>query len=304
VLQEEVWRAGGPRQDRMLAYFEQALASGKPKAVRAVEEVLWPLFARRWLDPTPLAVYLPQLRELSRTSSSPFDLANGWTAEVALWNMSHSERQRAYSEVLSTGKPNDELRLAWNGAAGRALLEHMDALLPEIEGLIEKPPPSPNASASASYLRVVLVPLAHGRSGNWVEAYVRLIRERLDEQQNQPDLDPNSLGNRLIREALLELVHADKKGLLTRLKDLWRSIPNEEVATPEKRREYAAYAARGFRDPDYPRNGPPAEDLVRAIRSLGDPSFQEKNSNHAELLKSTKKRLVEAGWLRSIEELR
>jgi hypothetical protein len=287
----------------MLAYFEQALASGKPEAVAAVEEMLWPLFARRWLDPTPFAVHLPQLRELSRTASSPFDLATGWAAEVALWNMSVSERQRAYSEVLSTRKPNDELGLAWNGAAGRALREHMDALLPEIEGVIENPPPSPNASASASYLRVVLVPLAHGRSGNWVEAYVRLIREKLDEQEHQPNLDPNSLGNRLIREALLELVHADKKGLLTRLKDLWRSIPNPEMSTPEKRQEYTRYAARGFRDPDYPRNGPAAEDFVRAIQALGDPSFQEKNSGRQELLKSTRKRLVEAGWLRSTVEV-
>ncbi len=287
----------------MLAYFEQALASGKPEAVEAVEEVLWPLFARRWFDPTLFAVYVPRLRELSCIGPLPFDLARGWTAEVALWNMSRSERQRAYSEVLSTGKPNDALGLAWNGAAYRALLEGMDDLVSVIETTMEKDPHANYQKADTKVPRMDLLELAQARSGDWVEGYVRLIQEKLEGQQQAPDSDPNSVGNRLIREALLELVHADHKDLLTRLKALWRSIPNAEMSTPERRQEYARYAARGFRDPDYPRNGPAAENLVRAIQAFGDLSFQEKNSGRQQLLKSARKRLVEAGWLRPSVEV-
>ncbi|OFV79531.1 MAG: hypothetical protein A2Y78_06125 [Acidobacteria bacterium RBG_13_68_16] len=302
VLQEEVWRAGGPRQDRMLAFFEQAIASGKPEAVAPVEEVLWPLFARRWLDPRPFAEYLPQLRELSRTKASSRDLASGWPEEIALWDMPASERQRAYSQVLSTGRPNDELGLAWNGAAYRAMLEEMDNLLPLIEATMEKDPNANYQKAETKVPRADLLELARARSGDCVQGYIGLIRQELEEQQHRPDPDPNSFGNRLIREALLELVHADRKELLAPLKGLWRSIPNPEMSTPEKRQEYARYAARGFRDPDYPRTGPAADHLVRAIQALGDPSFQEKNSGRRELLKSTRKRLVEAGWLRSTVE--
>jgi hypothetical protein len=217
--------------------------------------------------------------------------------------MSVSERQRAYSKVLSTGNPNHELGLSWNGAAYRALLEEMDDLVPLIETTMERDPRANYQKAETKVPRMDLLELAQARSGDWVENYVRLIRGKLEEQQRQPDLDPSSLGNQLIREALLEIVHAEKKGLVTRLKDLWRSIPNPEMSTPEKRQEYARYAARGFRDPDYPRNGPAAEDFVRAIQALGGPSFQEKNSGRQELLKSARQRLVEAGWLRSIEEV-
>lgn len=57
VVEEEVWRAGGPRPERMLDWLKQAEESGKPEAANAVGEVLKPLFSRRWLDPTPFAEY-------------------------------------------------------------------------------------------------------------------------------------------------------------------------------------------------------------------------------------------------------
>lgn len=298
VLQEEVWRAGGPRQDRMLDYFKQAVESNKPEAIAAVQGVLWSLFSRRWLDPTPFAEYLPRLRELSRTPPDPRDLVTGWREEVALWRMSAAERQRAYSEVLRSGKPNRELGLAWGNAAYRALLEHMDSLVPEIEASMERDPNANYQKAETRVARADLLELARARSGEWMANYLGLIREQLEAQAKEPDSYENVSRGRLINEALLELVRAGDKRLLGPLKTLWRSIPNEEMATPEQRQEYAKYAARGFRDPDYPREGLAAEDLVRAIRALGEPSFQAKNSDHRELLKGSMKRLVEAGWLR------
>src|SRR5208337_4498135 len=45
VVEQEVWRAGGPRPDRMLDWFRRAEESGKPEAVEAVWDVLSPLFS-------------------------------------------------------------------------------------------------------------------------------------------------------------------------------------------------------------------------------------------------------------------
>jgi hypothetical protein len=49
--------------------------------------------------------------------------------------------------------------------------------------------------------------------------------------------------------------------------------------------------------------GSRVEFAVRAIQCLGGPSFQEKNTQFADLLKNAKERLVEAGCLRSIVEV-
>lgn len=217
--------------------------------------------------------------------------------------MSAAERKHAYSEVLRTGKWNHALGLAWIGAIGRALDEHMDDLLPEIEAVLENPPRlglgTRSAASSAAFIRGAFLPLAYARSGDWEANYLKLIREKLEVRAKMayPNSDPAA--NRLIREALLELVHSGNTKLLAPLKALWRSIKDPEMETPENQRAYAEGVRRGWRDPDYPRPGLAAGELVRAIQALGDPSFQEKNSERKELLKGSLKRLVDAGWLHS-----
>ncbi len=71
---------------------------------------------------------------------------------------------------------------------------------------------------------------------------------------------------------------------------------------PENQRLFGELAKQGLRDPDYSRPGLAAAYLVRAIQALGDPGFQERNTNHKEMLQATKRRLAEAGWLRPAPE--
>jgi len=293
VVEEEVWRAGGPRQDRMLDYFKQAVESGKPEAEEAVWNVVEPLFIRRWLDPTPFAEYLQ-----ARNGNLEYFLR----AELALWKMSTSERQRAYSNVLRTGRRNSELGLTWNVAAYRALFEQMDSLLPEIEATMERNPRANYQKAETRVPRADLLELTNARSGNWEANYLQLIREKLGAQATAtyPESDPAA--NRLIREALLELVHSGNTELLAPLKALWRSIKDPGMDKVENQRIYAEVVRQGLRDPDYPRPGLAAGELVRAIQALGEPSFQEKNSEHHKNLEDTKRRLVDAGWLKPTAE--
>ena len=294
MVEEEVWRAGGPRPERMLDYLRQTEESGKPEAASAVGKVLQPLFARRWLDPTPFAEY-----EKARSG----ELNVVWQQELALWKMTAAERQREYAEVLRTGRSNHELGLTWNGAANRALLEQMDNLVPEIEATMERDPHANYQKAETRVPRADLLELAHARPGDWEANYLKLIREKIEAQAQMayPNSDPAA--NRLIREALLELVHSGNKKLVPQLKALWRSIKDPEMDKPENRRAYSEGVRRGWRDPDYPRSGLAAENLVRAIRALGDPSFQEKNTQHRKHLEDTKRRLVEAGWLKPTAEV-
>lgn len=304
LLDEEIWRSGGPRQDRLLSYFQRAVESGSPEAVAAIEDTLWPLFHRRWLDPTPFAEYLPQLKELSLRGGGDARLWYGWKEEVAIWKMSTPEREHVYSDLLRTRKDNRELGLTWLTAAYRACQEHLDGLLPEIEVALESSALSPEASANAGVLRAVFVPLAVARSGDWVEGYMAIIQEELKKQTRQPDNYFNSPGNRVIREASLELAHSARGEILERLRTLWRSIPNSDYTRPERQTVWTKAAAKGLCDIDYPRHTPAAMSLLRAIWALGDEAFQEKNLRRKEKLERDEAQLVEAGWFRPAAEVK
>lgn len=297
VVQDEIWRANGPEPGRMMDYFRQAVDSGQPEAVDAVVEVLMELFARRWLDPTPFAAY----QEAHCGGLSVF-----WQQELALWEMTAAERARAYSEVLRTGRQDHKLGLSWTSAIYRAVCEHLDALVPEIETVLEKPPRvglgPRNAVATAELMRHAYLPLAYARSGDWQANYLNLVRDQLRNIASEPDDNPGSARNILVRSALLELVHSGNSDLVTPLKVLWRTIKDPVMERPENQRIYGILARSGVRDPEYPRPGLAARRLACAIRALGDPLFQEKNTHRKELLQDTKRRLAEAGWLRPVPE--
>ncbi len=277
----------------MLEYFRQALDTGRPEAVGAVEEVLWPMFYRRWLDPAPFA-------ESLRAHGQP--PGHVWQAEIALSKMTELERDEVYAEVLRTGRVNEDLGLGWGNAAYRVLLEHMGALVPDIEATMDRSPQANYEKAETRVPRRDLLELAHARPGDWEANYLRLIRDKLEIQATAAQPDADSVVNGVIREALLELVHSGNRKLLSPLKAMWRSIKNRSMKTPENQRILGQLVKQGLRDPDYSRPGLAATYLVRAIQALGDPGFQEKNTHRKELLQDTKRRLAEAGWLRPVPE--
>jgi len=252
------------------------------------------LFHRRWLDPTPFAEY-----DEARTGR----LSTYWREELALWRMSAAKRRRIYSDILRAGKPNDELGLGWSGVIYRALYEHMDDLLPEIETVLDHPPAlglgARGAALIAADIRAKYFPLAYARSGDWKANYLKLIREKLEAQAKESDQKADSVNNRLIRNALLELVHSGDTRLLAPLKAFWRSIkPGVEMEKPENQRIWEQLVKRGERDPEYDREGLAADYLVRAIQALGDPTFQERNTNSRKNREYIKKSLIDGGYLK------
>jgi hypothetical protein len=294
VEAEEVWRAGGPREDRMLEWYRRAKESDKPDAAGGLSEVLTPLFHRRWLDPTPFAMY-------EQGYSGTLNVV--WKQELAVWRMTAAQRRRVYSDVLRAGKLNDALGLGWLGVIYRALDEHMDDLLPEIEAVLEHPPElglgGRGAALTAADIRAADLPLAYARSGDWKANYLKLIREKLEAQAKAFDGNWDSVNDRIIRNALLELVHSGDTSLLAPLKALWRSIkPPAQMEEPENQRIWERLLKQGLRDPEYNRDGPAADCLVLAIQALGDPMFQEKNTLRRRVREDAKKRLVEGGYLR------
>ena len=67
---------------------------------------------------------------------------------------------------------------------------------------------------------------------------------------------------------------------------------------PENQRIWEQLVKRGERDREYDHEGLAAGYLVRAIQALGDPTFQEKNTNSRKNREYIKKSLIDRGYLK------
>jgi hypothetical protein len=301
LLGAELWRVGGPRPEVLVAFFGRAVAAGDPMTVAAVASVFQPLFDHRMLDPNLCARFLPQLEEMSTgpNRSHVENLARPFREEIKLYNLSEAEREDLFGSVLRSGRDNHEYGLSWATAAVRALDEHMERLTALVESQIAVGQATDSVGgARIRAIREVWLPLALARqSADWPGEYMKLIAQRVEEQAVDRDYDCCTLRNRLMREALLELVYGGKRETLTGLKALWRSLKEPEYEASAKRAEWARDAERRVVDPDYPRRGWVALDLAQAIRALGEPSFQAKNLHLEENRQRTERLFVEKGWL-------
>jgi hypothetical protein len=299
LLDSELWRVGGPRPERVVRLFRRAVEAGDPGVVGAFQRAIVPIIRRGWLDADLFEALVPRLEELTTRGRGSLDLARAFREEIVLARLSAAEREALHLSLLRTGEGDAELGLSWQGAACRVLEEHQDGLVPEVEAALSRPSEARESAQVAGYAREVLLPLAHARrSGDWATGYLNLIREDVERQIEVRDTREDSLANRRVREALLELVHEGVREALPVLKELWYALEEPVYEQPETLERHRRFVAMGLADADYPRRGPVALDLTRAIRALGEPAFQTKNVPTWRGLEISERGLVESGRLK------
>lgn len=301
LVDEEVWRAGGPRPERLVELMRHAIAGGDADVVGALERALVPLFKRRWVDPHAFAPFLPQIQTVARASrsSSAGDIVGILRYELKLSDLTLRDQQDLYRSLIESGGSSDEYGLSWESAAFRALVEHADDLVPVIEqALTSRKRSLGSGRPGHDPLQAQLALARCRRGGDWVGCYMTLVREQVAAQSEALDFDLDSERNLVVRDALLELVHEGHKELLPDLKRLWRSIrdPEQEAVLAEHRRRGVPRAPH--LDAEYLRPGLKAYYLLRAIWGLGDRKFQAKNTRHAENLEFLEKHLYKSGVLK------
>lgn len=272
LFEDELFRQGGPRQERVMEIFRQALEAGNIHVVVEVESHVFQLVYRRLIDPNPFVEFFPAIAKLPRAGTSyenAEDMTRGLREEIVLWNLSPREREALYRGLIE--KRANEYGLLggrlggmhWLTAAYRALCEHMDELLPVIERAVESNQESdPPGLSLIQSLRSTYLPLSKARlGGNWTTGYVALIRT----VSTEGEVGRNDERDRLVREALSELVRKNRKDVVADLTEVWQV------------RKERGRSAEPQLSPDQPTvsGTPPGALLVRAIRAMGSKSFEE-----------------------------
>ena len=276
-FEAENWRAGGPRPEKVIEFFEGIVAAGKVNAVFEASGHIFSLLDHRWLDGSLLWRFVPLLAGVDRrgTIEENNDISETFREQLVLATMSDAERSQLYRRALKKGTVwcdvgrGASTPIRWENAAMAALWEHLDELVPDIEAALAAHKSQADKASLVPSIEGVLLPLAKARgTGNWVDAYMELVREAVTSQADRPDMDRTSVRNRLVREALLELVHKNQRGVADQLVSLYQN-PH---GNGNRSAEATSVAAQTYvAPPAGPPTGPAAQWLARAARGLGKP---------------------------------
>jgi hypothetical protein len=265
------WKPGGPRPEQILQIFKDAIATGEPEVVMDLEGTVVRLAGRREIDLDPYLILIPDLKQLAREAGNVrLDLTGPLRKRAAIYRLSRGTREAVYRRAISELRDRPDFQVdygagavtmteSWFSAATAALEEEMDDLLPAIEaGRAVTIDVTDGAALSLErHLHQVLIPLARARaSGDWAARYLDLVQEAID--HDTVGQDPA----RLVREAAQRLVRKNRRDTVPRLKAL--------VKAQQRKLTFSAKQDLS----DQPRRM--ANALVGAVRSLGDPSFEER----------------------------
>jgi hypothetical protein len=297
LVQDELWRAAGPREGALRDLLLETLEGRNPEAIRILCNHLKEWAARGWLD----VEALDRMMIVAKTLEQPGGVIDGrWLSRNisearALASMSEHERVQFYRRVIESRLTDSATGLTWYAAAHLSLLAGADQLLPAIRSAVATAPSSRFEEVLVEDLRAVDIPVSEARTvSDPCNALVDLVAANLDPNSSsalqEAQFRPSDV---VVREALLSIVWHRDCAVRQRLLDLWRSLPlaglprPAEIADPkqyEKLREkvmrgHAREADAGRADPEPQRRGLHAVLLTRAIRALGDPSFQRRNDD-------------------------
>jgi hypothetical protein len=280
-FEAEIWRAGGPRPEKVLQFFEGIVAAGKVNAVFEASRHISSLLDHGWFDGNLLWRFVPLLANVDRrgTIEENNDISELFREQLVLATMSDADRLELYRRTLKEGSvrydvgPGANVPIGWENAAMAALWVHFDELVPDIEAALAAHKGLLKSTSAVPYIEDVLLPLAQARrTTNWVDAYMDLVREAVASQADHPEMNPTSVRNRLIREALLELVHTNQQVVAGQLISLYED-PHESPARA------AAATCGGAQAPatslSGQHTGPAAQLLARAAKALGKPVPEE-----------------------------
>lgn len=282
VLDAEVFRPGGPRQEHVETLLKQAIAAGNPRVVAEVVGGIGNMARRRWIRIAPLEPLFGELErigERARTGEGS-GLSRGLQRQLELERLGEQGRRGLYRGFLKSGQSDSvHYLMTWELAAYNAILEGMDDLLPEIEAAISSNAVSPGGRGGLDGLNRIALPLARARQGDWVAGHLDLLRRLVTDPSKAATRDSGSKDGILARELVAALAQNGGKRALEGLLDIWRVLPAQEFWGDQQTwsSAHAEHMAAGKTDPEVMHTGPLADELRLAIRALGRPRFQEKN---------------------------
>lgn len=281
VLDGEVFRPGGPRQERVEELLEQAIAAGNPRIVAEVLDGIANMARRRWIRIAPLEPLFGELERIGERASTGegSGLARGFQRLLELERLGEQGRRELYRGLLKSEQRDSHFLLTWELAAYDAILEGMDDLLPEIEAAISSNAISAFGRNGLDSLNSIALPLARARQGDWVAGHLDLLRRLVTDPSKATTRDRYSEEGILARELVAALAQNGGERALEGLLDIWRVLPAQEFWGDQQTwsSAHAEDIAAGKVDPEYPHAGPLADLLQLAIREMGRPHFQEKN---------------------------
>jgi hypothetical protein len=281
----EMRRAGGPRRDVTMNLLRLGARVQAPEwaflAVRACEQGVADC---RELAEEALAV-------LSRAGAAQkqylTSAVSHLEAEAAIAAVARSERQAVYRAVLLGHGPGRIAEVSvstWSEAAVRALREHFDDLLPEIERTIGDHP-----ADERGYIGELLAVRKAATSAEPAQALLALVRRGIDDDLQRllasvpggsaTSTDEFSL--RCAHLALVELRESNMAGTITQLRQLLALYASAEVQAFRERNELEGKLkdqGRSIAPGDLPSphraRGYLAVDLLETIGDLGDRGFE------------------------------
>ena len=261
----EVWRPGGAKPDVIAKVLGSFLRSRNYEAAEWLVGEATPFVYRRLLDPGPLA-------EVASQSPITDSLPGGveWRDTVRIlidyariWDLPREERYGLYHRLIAGRVVGGAFGLSYRAACVRGLWEDPREFFAEAEAVCP----------SALHLRVARARI----ESSPLDSVLDIVEAAVKAELRPGELVDGVAPDELLDEALLALLMDKQTRAVRRLKEIWRSIPVAARPQGLHAQTRAAFAAQGRVDSEPPRDTWAGRYLVRAIRGLGDPTFQEKN---------------------------
>jgi hypothetical protein len=275
----EVWRPGGSDAEALAEVLAGFLRSGNYEAATWLVREATPFVYRRLLDPTPLATVVDR-------GPAPGDPANAaeWQHMrrdlgdcVELSALPPGRRLALYHELIGTRKLQGAFGLSFVDACLRGMWEDPREFLTEAEGACFNPE-GIWARADARDFGKASFRVARARADTSpMDAVLGLIDTAVKAELHQGEPADGIPPDELLDEALLGLLMDKQTKAIARLKKIWLAIPVPSSSDGRAAQIRADLAARGRWDKEPPRDSVAGRHLMRAIRGLGDTSFQAKN---------------------------
>lgn len=263
----EVWRPGGANSEALAEVLEGFLKSGNLEAATLLIREARPYFFRRLLDPTPLAAKARQVTTTDKTiHGEQWHRVRDSLANHAGTNaLSQGERFDLYSRLIADRVVlHGPFGMTYWQACWRGLWENPAVFLAEVENAC------PDAAARLRVARARISPSS-------LEAVVDLVDAAVKAELRPGELVDGIAPDELLEEALLALLMDKQTKAVARLKRILLAIPVADRPQGLSVEGRAALVAKGRMDSEPPRDTHAGRSLVRAIRALGDPTFQSKN---------------------------
>ncbi|MGA7990277.1 MAG: hypothetical protein WCC53_02485 [Thermoanaerobaculia bacterium] len=300
LFEDELWRPGGPRQDRVVALVREGIRSGNLYVFLEMDQHIQQFWRRRLFDPRSLA---PLLREIGLLSvkgtyfeNRPDFVTAAAREGITLWNLSARERHDLYEYAIRHEKgterniDGERVGFTWQTASIYALQEELDDLVLPIDlALQQRKGMDRGARDLEEAIDQEYLPLARARrSRDWIGGYLEIVR-----QDTGNDITARTqqrlIAERRTREALLRLVVKNRRDALPALDEDWEPVRSKEI-TPY--------------DDGYHRWAEIATTLLRANRALGSRAIDEKVVRKliAEKPEDAERSLRKRGLLRTAEQ--